>query len=179
MEQLSLVTIPYLVSYCLPLTNENLDRIHMLHAGSPFQRSERKKWIHCCKSVASISSAWRWASMIWSRPRRTGQSKRRSTANRTSTSREKSTSAFSSAALADRDFLGRLTSCKESTSAMLSAILAMTFSIARLISMINTHTSEDVVFTTESTRSSESDGGAVGIQLRERYWLANSKLLLS
>jgi len=41
--------------------------------------------------------------------------------------------------------------------------------------MINTHTPEDVVFTTESTRSSESDGGAVGIQLRERYWLANKQ----
>jgi len=63
----------------------------------------------------------------------------------------------------------------ESTSALSSAILAMTFSIARLISMINTHTSEDVVFTTESTRLSESDGGAVGIQLRESYWLANKQ----
>jgi len=46
MEQLSSVTTPYLVPYCPPLTNENLDRIHMLDAGSPFQRSKRKKWIH-------------------------------------------------------------------------------------------------------------------------------------
>ena len=171
MEQLSSVTIPYF--YCPPLTNENLDRIHMLDAGSPFQRSKRKKWIHCCKPAVSIYSAWRWASMIRSRSRRTGQPKRRSTANRASTSREKSSSALSSAALAGRDFLGRLTSCKESTAALSSAMLAMIFSIARLMLMINTHTSEDVVFTTESIRSSESDGGAVTIQLRERYWLAN------
>jgi len=163
MEQLSSVTIPYLVPYCPPLTNENLDRIHMLDAGSPFQCSERKKWIRCCKPVASICSAWRWASMIRSRSRRTGQPKRRSTANRTSTSREKSSSTLPSAVLAGRDFLGRSTSYKQSTSALSSAMLAMTFSIARLMLMINTHTSEDVDFTTESIRSSESDGGAVAI----------------
>ena len=114
-EQLSLVTIPYLVSYCPPLTNDNLDRIHMLDAGSPFQRSERKKWIHCCTPVVSIYSAWRLASVIRSHSRRTGQPKGRRTANRASTPREKSSSALSSAALAGRDFLGRLTSCKEST----------------------------------------------------------------
>jgi len=41
----------YLASY-LALTNENPGRIHMFDLGG--QRSERRKWIHCFKSVTSI-----------------------------------------------------------------------------------------------------------------------------